>query len=255
MAVNEVFPNPTVKKVIFQIRYPNLFYIEDKIGVLQMKLMKEFPESALLYQQKLRLTDKGIDLGKSSDVKPEEVLKKIWSFESPKKTKLNIFSDSLDISSEFHKTYNNPSSASKFRDVIDFVLNHFFEATQIPIVKRIGLRYIDECPIPKKDTKIFKEYYKTTFPLVRFKLEDATDMIFSTVVKKGKYNLRFIEKLVRLGNKYKLLLDFDGFGTNIQSQNCLKVTDDLHDLILKEYEKSIKEPVYKYMRTKTRKKK
>lgn len=255
MAVNEVFPNPTVKNVIFQIRYPNLFYIEDKIGVLQTKLMKEFPESALLYQQTFRLTDKGLDLEKSSDEKRGEVLKKIWSFESPKKTKLNILSDSMDISSEFHKTYNNPASANKFRDVIDFVLNHFFEVTQIPIVKRIGLRYIDECPIPKKDTKVFKEYYKTTFPLGRFKLEDATDMNFSTVVKRGEYNLRFIEKLVRLRNKYKLIFDFDGFGVNIQSRNCLKVTDDLHDLILEEYEKSIKAPVYKHMRKKTRKKK
>ena len=118
MAVNEVFPNPTVKKVIFQILYPNLFYIEDKIGALQTKLMKEFPESALLYQQKIRLTDKGLDLEKSSDEKRGDVLKKIWSFESPKKVKLNILSDSMDISSEFHKTYNNPASANKFRDVI-----------------------------------------------------------------------------------------------------------------------------------------
>lgn len=255
MAINEVFPNPTVKKVIFQIRYTNLFYIEDKIGDLQTKLMKKFPESALLYHQTFRLTDKGFDMEKSSDKKPGEPLQKIWSFESPKKTKLNILSDSMDISSEFHKTYNNPASASKFRDVIDFVLNHFFEVTQIPIVKRIGLRYIDECPIPKKDTKVFKEYYKTTFPLGRFKLEDATEMNFSTVVKRGKYNLRFVEKTVPLGNKYKLILDFDGFGVNIQSRNCLKVTDDLHDLILKEYEKSIKAPVYQHMRTKTRKKK
>jgi len=255
MAINEVFPNPTVKKVIFQIRYPNLFYIEDKIGDLQTKFMKDFPESSLMYQQKFRLTDKGFDLEKSSDEKPEEVLKKIWSFESPQKTKLNILSDSIDISSEFHKTYNNPTSANKFRDVIVFVLKHFFEAAQIPIVKRIGLRYIDECPIPKKDTKVFKEYYKTTFPLGRFKLEDATDMNFFTVVKRGKYSLRFNEKLVRLGNKYKLILDFDGFGVNIQSRNCLKVTDDLHVLILKEYEKSLKEPVYKHMRTKARKKK
>lgn len=255
MAINEVFPNPTVKQVIFQIRYPNLFYLEDKMGVLQTKLMAKFPESSLLFRQKLRLTDKGFDLEKSSDEIPSEVIKKIWSFESPKKTKINILNDSIDISSEFHKTYNNPTSAHKFRDVIDFVLNHFLEATQIPILKRIGLRYVDECPIPKKDTKIFKEYYKTTFPLGRFKLEDATDMEFVTIVKRGKYNLRFMEKLVRLGNKYKLVLDFDGFGTNIKSQNCLKVADDLHDLILKEYEKSLKEPVYKHMRTKTRKKK
>lgn len=254
MAIKEIYPNPTVKKVIFQIIYPNLFYIENKIGELQMKLMEEFPESSLMYRQTLLFTDKGIDAEKSPDEKEGESIPKIWSFESPKKVKLNILNNSLDISSEFHKTYNNPGSKDKFRDIIDFVLKHFLEATQIPMVKRIGLRYIDECPIPKKETKLFKEYYKTTFPLARFKLEDATEMNFSTVVKRGKYKLRFVERLAHAGTKYKLILDFDGFGEKIKSGNCLKVTDDLHDLILKEYERSLKPPVYDYMRRTTRKK-
>ena len=256
MAINEVFPNPTVKQVIFQIRYSNLFYIENKIGDLQMKLMEEFPESSLLYHQKLRVTDKGIDTEQPFDENSNETIKKIWSFESPKKKcKLNITSDSLDISSEFHKTYNNPTSENKFRDVIEFVLKNFFKVTNLPTVKRIGLRYVDECPVPKKDTKLFKEYYKTTFPLSRFKLEDATSMKFSAVVKRGQQTLRFSEVFVQTGRKYKLQLDFDGYGENVQSKDCLKITDRLHGLILKEYEKSLKEPVYKHMRTKKKKKK
>jgi len=45
MQINEVFPNPTVKQVIFQIRFPNLFYLESKIGEYQLKIMQRFPES------------------------------------------------------------------------------------------------------------------------------------------------------------------------------------------------------------------
>ena len=33
MGIKEIFSFPTVKQVIFQIRYPNLFIIENKIGV------------------------------------------------------------------------------------------------------------------------------------------------------------------------------------------------------------------------------
>jgi hypothetical protein len=47
MVIKEIFPNPTVKQVIFQIRFPNLFYIENKIGDFQLKIMKEFPKSAI----------------------------------------------------------------------------------------------------------------------------------------------------------------------------------------------------------------
>jgi uncharacterized protein (TIGR04255 family) len=253
MAINEVFPNPTVKNVIFQIRYPNLFYLENKIGDIQLKLMKEFPESSLLYRQKILLADIGpeVEIKKEFNNKPEEAARKIWQFESPKKYKLNILNDSLDISSEFHKTYNNLKSDVRFRDIIELVLNSFLEVIQIPIVKRIGLRYIDECPLPTKTNEAFKKYYKTTFPLSRFKLEDAKEMQFRTVVSKGNHFLRFVESLAVVKNEYKLILDFDGYSENIKPEDCLQVSDNLHDLISKEYEESLRDPVYVYMRKKT----
>jgi len=257
MTIDEVFPNPTVKKVIFQIRYPNLFYIENRIGDIQLRLMKKFPESALVYRQRILFANVGPDvkIEKEFDKKPEEAATKIWQFESPNDYRLNILSDSLDISSAFHKTYNNPASDIRFRDIIELVLNSFFEVTKIPTVKRIGLRYIDECPIPEKTNKAFKEYYKTTFPLARFKLEHAKEMRFRTVVKRGNYFLTFDESLEIIDDAYKLILDFDGFTENISPADCLKVSDSLHDLILKEYEKSLKEPVYEYMRKEPSKKK
>lgn len=250
MAINEVFPNPTVKNVLFQIRFPNLFYMENKIGDLQLKLMKEFPESALIFRQKIMLVNIGTGIKIESEVEKEseESATKIWQFQSPKNYKLNVLNDSLDITSEFHKTYNNPDSDNRFRDIIELVLGSFFEIVNIPMVKRIGLRYIDECPIPEKTNKAFKEYYKSTFPLVRFKLEDANELQFKTTVKRGKYFLRYIESLAKIKNEYKLILDFDCYSTDITPEECLPVTDNLHDLILKEYEKSLKAPVLEYMR-------
>lgn len=250
MVINEIFPNPTVKTVVFQIRYPNLFYIENKIGEIQLKLMEEFPESALLYRQRILLADVGseVKFEKKFDDKPEDASTKIWQFQSPNNYKLNILSNSLDISSEFHKTYNNPGSDIRFRDTIELVINSFFEVTNLPIIKRIGLRYIDECPIPELTNKAFKEWYKTTFPLARFKLEDAGEMQFRAVVKRKSLFLRYIESLVLSKDENKLILDFDGYAENINPDDYLKVTDSLHDLILKEYEKSIRKPVLDHMR-------
>jgi len=39
MAIAEIFPNPTVKSVFFEVRFPNLFYLEAKIGDLQLKVL------------------------------------------------------------------------------------------------------------------------------------------------------------------------------------------------------------------------
>lgn len=251
MSISEIFPNPTVKQVIFQIRFPNLFYIENKIGDLQLKIMKEFPQSALLFRRQLVFADIGpgsklTDISRDSE---KETGKKIWQFKSNKNFQLNVLSDSLDITSQYHKTYNL-EGADKFRDIINFVLDRFFEVTSIPVINRIGLRYTDECPIPSKDNSTFRSYYNSIFPLDRFNLAAANEMDFRTVIKKGDYYLSYIESLQKqkIGDEYKLILDFDGFAENIAPENCLKVTDNLHAIILEEYERTIREPVYEYMR-------
>ena len=60
--INEIFPHPTVKRVVFQIRFPNLFYIENKIGDFQMKIMKEFPQSALIFRKQVVFADIGPEI-------------------------------------------------------------------------------------------------------------------------------------------------------------------------------------------------
>lgn len=249
MVIDEVFPNPTVKQVIFQIRFPNLFYMEQKIGDLQLKIMKEFPNSSLLFRRQVVFVDMG-PKGKIEEVSPpfdKEFGKKIWQFKSEKNYTLSLLTDSLDIVSEFHKTYagNDPN---KFRDVIEFVLHHFFEVTAIPLLNRVGLRYIDECPLPSKDNETFKSWYNSVFPIERFNIADAEEMRFRAVTKKGEFYLMYAETLQKRKDEYKLILDFDGSAKNIPSESCLKVTDELHRIISDEYEATIREPVYNYMR-------
>lgn len=246
MAIEEVFPNPTVKQVIFQITFPNLFFIETKIGEFQLKVMEEFPESALLHRRTLTWVDVGPEM-KPVELEREPTGQKIWQFKSPKGFQLNILGNSLDITSNYHKTYKL-EGGHKFRDIIEFVLDRFFEVISLPIINRVGLRYIDECPIPSKKTSVFRSYYNSVFPLDRFDLADAHEMDFKTVVKRGNHYLRYVESLQTVKDECKLILDFDGFATAVNPKDYLAVTDDLHELISNEYEKTIKELVKEYMR-------
>lgn len=77
-------------------------------------------------------------------------------------------------------------------------------------------------------------------------------MTFMARSKRGKYFLIFRESLIEESGEPKLILDFDGYAENIKSSDCLVVTDSLHDFISDEYETSIKEPVYRYMRRKSK---
>ena len=255
MTISEIFQHPTVKQVIFQIKFPNLFYLENKIGEYQLKIMKDFPQSALLNRRHIVLANLGPeenlqDIKKDIQADGEGGLgSKIWQFTSEKGVKLNVLSNALDLTSVYHKTYNL-EGAEKFRDAIQSAVNHFFTLVQIPIISRIGLRYVDECPVPSKTNKSFLSHYNTTFPLNRFDIRKADNMQFMTVVKMEKYNLRYVETLVKDEDKYKLVLDFDAFAINIDPNDYLSVTDYLHEIISNEYEKTIKEPIYKLMRKK-----
>ena len=81
MTITEIFPNPTVKQVIFQIKFPNLFYLESKIGDFQTKILSTFPESALLFRRKIVFAELG-PKGKLEELpeSQEEQGNKIWQF-------------------------------------------------------------------------------------------------------------------------------------------------------------------------------
>lgn len=248
MVITEIFPNPTVKQVFFEAKFPNLFYLENKIGDFQIKIMKDYPKSELLYTRNILFAD----LGPKGDFKPidDETGKKVWEFTSDEKgTVVSVTTNSLIIASQHYKTYNL-AGADKFRDAIDFVVKSFNEVMGIPTFSRIGLRYIDECPVIQKDNQTFNSYYNSAFPIERFSIDDATELLFRAVVKRDKLNLTYMEALKKLKDSYKLLLDFDGFALNVPSQEVLNVADEMHKLISAEYERTIKQPVYEYMKKK-----
>ncbi len=256
MAIKEVFPNPTVKQVIFQIRFPNLFMMERLIGDYQVKIMAAFPTSALLLRRGVLIANvgSGAQMENIAEDASNLAAVKIWNFKSEKGIELNVHTNALDISSTLHKTYSNPKEDNRFRDTIEHAVGEFLKVTQIPKLTRIGLRYVDECPVPAKETKAYQNYYNTTLPLKRFPVEDALNMTFEARVKKGDRGLRFVESFEDVDGKLKLTLDFDGYAEGVPASEYLTVADELHKLISDEYEASIKEPVRESMRKKKGKK-
>jgi uncharacterized protein (TIGR04255 family) len=252
MSIKEVFPNPTVKQVIFQIRFPALFFLEEKIGEYQVKVMKLFPNSSLLFRKQFMFTDVGPSVELKDVLADKEPLQgaKVWQFRSENDTSLNITNESLDISSTHHKTYMLEKGGDKFRDIIKLVVASFLEVTKIPVISRVGLRYIDECPVPSKENEAFRAYYNSAFPLERFDLKEVSEMDVKAVAKKGPYDLRYIESLRKVEEGYKLIMDFDGYSGKIDAKEYLTTTDKLHKIISDEFERSIKKPLIQFMRGK-----
>jgi uncharacterized protein (TIGR04255 family) len=250
MPINEVFPNPTVKQVIFQVRFPNLFYLESRMGEFQLKVMKDFPKSSIaltrqfLIAQGVKLAEVG---GAQGEAQPPEV-GKIWNFESETGVELHVMSESMDLSSTLHKTYNNPNQLHRFRDSIKMALDTLLAVAPVPIFSRVGLRYVDECPVPAIENAVYRQHYNSTLALDRFNLADVEELSHVALVRRGPRYVRIREVLRVPAGKPQLTLDFDAYSINVEPGTCLALTDELHDLVIAEYEKTLREPVFEIMR-------
>lgn len=240
-----------LKKLILKSNFPNLFSIENKIGEFQEKIISKFPDSQLVLRRHLLLDDRSVKkkLETNEEVSPSAITK-IWIFKSQDDVEVRLQTNSLSIISKKHKTYNNDQEEKKFRDVIDFVVGGFLNTISLPIIKRIGLRYIDECPLPSNDNETLKRLYNSSFPSDRFSVKDVNESYLFVNTTRKNHKLIYQEGIIKNPQgKQVLMLDFDGFENNIASKDFLKITDELHEIINEEYFSIINEPVKKYMQT------
>lgn len=249
MSFNEVFPNPTVKQVIFQVRYPNLFGVGSRIGEFQLRVMDRFPESSLKLQKKFIVGNIMSDLEppKLEDDADSPDVRHIWQFESPHGVTLNVTTNSLDLSSTSHKTYKNEAVEHTFREAIDFAVQAFLEVYRVPVFKTVGLRYIDECPIRQLDAADFKQCFNSSLPIDRFPIDSAKEMSFSAKMHRENGVLRYKEVL-HPDDKPYLELDFDGVEFGVDADEFLEATDRIHEMVGNEFEATVKDPIVGYMR-------
>ncbi len=257
MPDNEVFPNPTVKQVIFQVRFPSLFAIEQKVGEFQLQILSSFPKSTLVFRTKVVMVDSDVESADASVAQalassdPERNTYKQWQFMSEdEKIRIELRTESVTVVSDRHKTYNS-GDGERFRDTIAEVVKAFL--TAVPHVQkftRIGLRYIDNCRVPSLDPEVFRAWYATVFPLERFDLRVSDALQLRAQVKRENHLLLFAETFKRedKGGAPSLTLDFDGSAKDVEVARWLTTTDELHQLIWEEYQSCIKEPVYDHMR-------
>lgn len=247
MSTDEVFVNPTVKQVVFQIKFPSLFYIEAKIGEYQMDIMKSFPKSEVVVRRQFILAD--VTKGQVLDEMPESGARKIWKFTSDSGVVLELQADSLTLSSEHYSSYASGVLEEQFREVIHFAVGTFLDVTRVPILDRIGLRYVDHCPIKSTSNMSFSRLYASCLPIRRFPLHEVTDAAVGVVVTLDKgYGLTYKEQYVP--RDHKLILDIDAYyGPLSNPVEYLSIADELHVITSREFWLTAKEPLKDYMRS------
>lgn len=250
--IKEVLPNPTVQEVAFQINFNNLLYIKNIAGDFQYDIMKLFEESSEFYRRKLVFFQKDGEVNSSdiNNIPQEEYGKKVWRFSNKeKRIQVNLTTDSLNIVSKHHKTYKREGSHDKFRDIIQFVVDKFLEHVRIQKFNKIGLRYIDHCPLPEGEltNESFSQWYNTRFSLDTIDISKSKEIGLINIYKVGKCFIKYIENY-DLENEPRYVLDFDGYIKNIEVEKYLESTDEIYQNIFETFCDIIKEPVLEIMK-------
>lgn len=237
----EIFTRAPLSEVAYQIRFPSMFYIPQAIGEFQIKIMDDFPKASQLLTTQFSIED---GVPKFPGGKPIQS----WQFETEnEKTKVIIKLDSVLVSSMEYNSYDQ-SPGMKFRDLISRIINEFLQKFPIKKFTRIGLRYVDHCPLDEKTNEYFKKYYVPKFDIENYKIDNLIDSRISLRTRRDNYNLLFQCRIAKIKDIYKYIMDFDAYAENVESANYLSITDDLRKLNKSEFYSCITEDFKQYMR-------
>lgn len=220
-----------IELVVWQIKYPNCFFIENIIGDFQKKIMKRFPESKLQYRNSI-LVEQNEDQLSFSNPKDQDVANKIWVFENKELVKIEISYNSFTISSKKYTTYVN--SASCFQDEINNSFDKFLELSEISIIKRIGFRYTNSCPLPEPlDNELFESWYNSIFQSSKFDISKVNSFNYQMDFCNQDVMMNYREVFINREKKY--YIDIDAFMLDQDMQEYKSITNKLHDTIKKRF--------------------
>jgi uncharacterized protein (TIGR04255 family) len=249
MANREVFPTPLVKQVAFEVRFPNLFFIESRIGEFQVQVMRDFPQSELVLRRNLMIfagNAENPQVQEFAKQQSADTVEKIWQFKAEGGVRLEVSTRNLVLVSEKHTSY--AEGDKPFRGIIEKTVSEFFRLIQLPAVLRVGLRYVNECPLFDKTTKTFNACYNSILPVDRFGLENLSRADCIAVAKDGTMQIQRVEGLRFAPTGDLLALDLDASTENVASGDVIATTDKLHELVERDFWDTIKEPIVAHMR-------
>jgi uncharacterized protein (TIGR04255 family) len=249
--VREILARPTVKTVVAEFRFPHLLVIEQKVADIQLALIERFPELRVQFQFSVLIGDP-TKLSSPDSLPPQlrqqtAPTSKMWEFDSKEGEILRLATNSISLTSTAHKTYNHDGGGKKFRELIDFTSSRILGVVRVPFFERVGLRYIDECPF-QPDNGAFRRWYDVELPIDRYPLPTVEEMYSATRSKIGESFLFRQVAIRRTAAGDTFTLDYDAYRMAVSTSNLLATTDELHDVIIRQYGNDITADFLEYMR-------
>jgi hypothetical protein len=89
----------------------------------------------------------------------------------------------------------------------------------------------------------------TCLPTTRFSIEECSELVCRAVRRGPGGSIRYAEAIVMREPNNVLVIDMDAFAETVPASDIIATADRLHDIVRREFEATVNDPVIHYMRT------
>lgn len=236
-------------QVAFEVNFPNSFAVETGIAAYQQRIGGLYPHSSAEYIVRL---PSAVAFGKPPQQQSGSELTPMRSFvfrnaTGSRTVRVSVVNFTLLVTDYLHFDEYVSSLAATFGPAI--------EIFQLHKVERIGLRYINQIPIPMDGPRQYGKYVRSPLNADALSGNTLSNFLTEVVLDLGGTKKLTIRSglLPQQGDKsdQMYLLDFDcyslGGSVPLPGDNLKKLLEQYHDGIESEFIKAVTDKYWKYM--------
>lgn len=231
--LSEVFPNPSVREVAFEVRFAPRLRVGPEVWRIQDKLADAYPE----------ITEEG-------SAQPDGRIVRVYIFSDPVNHRL------IKISQEnFATIFNSYTRFEDFKTEAISRTNDFAELFEVKTYHRAGLRYVNHIELSSKDgIQLLRKYINVPIDFQRFEESSIEQLLTEFRLKAGKNKLTIRGALIQLPTKIQELLyilDLDCYSSgHFEPGSLPTLLEEFHKQIQVEFLRYVTEEYKTVMRRK-----
>jgi uncharacterized protein (TIGR04255 family) len=238
---------PPLSEVVFEINFPRLFAVEDRIADYQQRVLETYPESGDEFVLHL---PPAVAIGKAP--KPEGSLTPVRSFVFKNKANSRIVRVSVV---HFNLIVSDYLHFEDYKGALLAALKPAVEIFQLSRVERVGLRYINRIPIPQKQASAtYRDYVRSPIDSRVFEPHQINSFLTEVSLDLGNNkNLTIRSGLLPAqgdSETRKYLVDLDCSspeGVALSGRAISDLLDDYHESIESEFKRAMTDKYWRHI--------
>lgn len=232
--LEEIFPNPSVREVAFEVRFAPRLRVVPEIWRVQERLAETYTEVA-----------------EENAPQPDGRVLQVYVFSNPTARRL------AKVSQEnFVVIFNHYTSFEDFKGEALARVEDFASQFEVRTYHRVGLRYVNHIELPAQGgVQLLQKYVNVPINFQRFDPNLIDQLLTEFRLRAGSHKITVRGALIQVPTKAQQLLyilDLDCYGLGFFSADALPtLLDDFHQHIQVQFLEHIREEYRSIMRRRT----